>query len=496
MADFAAATPPLAYFAEKYWSRRTPLIVCLLVLIGAQIMFMEAPYYWLMCLARVLQGIRYVSAIYSVIEYPPTSLFSSAAVWVVAFAMLCDTVAENRLGRQLGIVLTALTIGFLIGAPLGGVLNDKLGYRAPFIVGIITCCLDMVGRLLFIEKHEASRWIPSGPVSEQPSESENTDSTLSAIMLEELHKLTFQDFFFSACVTPFTADLAAAARELDGIGYAHVFGAFNFAYACATAGQIYGHVKHGWTIIMCLAAGLILFGALAAAWGSGERPLLTRLVRLVNRWTSSTPKTSAITSGTLEKGLKGDALSPRKSNQQPTSSNASKTSLSESGSDITEKVISSKHVSLSETSFNKMSSRPPSTVGVAEGVTPSRSESISEVTMNGSKPPSVLPSSSQLTLEDNLSELGTSKEVNDELSLTESQSVSDLTIHEDPSKEMSNPESLDPSLPSPTVEEGTVEPVVTSGVETGQESAARDPSPNSESSTKEIPKEDEDTKRT
>ncbi|PVG02159.1 MFS general substrate transporter, partial [Serendipita vermifera] len=387
------ATPPLAYFAEKYWSRRAPLIVCLLVLIGAQIMFMEAPYYWLMCLARVLQGI------------------SSAAVWVVAFAMLCDTVAEKRLGRQLGIVLTALTIGFLIGAPLGGVLNDKLGYRAPFIVGIITCCLDMVGRLLFIEKHEASRWIPSDPSSDERYESENTDPTLiqsltsfigeapkkshlsvikviatlirskrasaaflntfiSGIIftiteptlplrLQDLYGFTsfkvgiiylsavvpslfstllsgwatdkygiewvavsclcasapwwvvmamrshlallvsaiaLANFFFSACVTPFTADLAAAARELDGIGYAHVFGAFNFAYACATAvgpllgGQIYGHVKHGWTIIMCLAAGLILFGALAAAWGSGERPLLTRLVRLFSQWTKSTPK--------------------------------------------------------------------------------------------------------------------------------------------------------------------------------------------------------------
>lgn len=67
--------------------------------------------------------------------------------------------------------------------------------------------------------------------------------------------LCFSDFFLSAAVTPLTADLAAAARELDGIGCtfysyviykvvlmshppdAHVFGAFNFAYSCASASE-------------------------------------------------------------------------------------------------------------------------------------------------------------------------------------------------------------------------------------------------------------------
>jgi hypothetical protein len=65
----------------------------------------------------------------------------------------------------------------------------------------------------------------------------------------------FSDFFLSAVVTPLTTDLAAAARELDGIGCtfysyadllssiditpldAHVFGAFNFAYSCASASE-------------------------------------------------------------------------------------------------------------------------------------------------------------------------------------------------------------------------------------------------------------------
>lgn len=56
--------------SERYNNRRIPLIVGLLALVGSQIMFMEAPTYWVLCLARVLQGI------------------SSSAVWIVGLALL------------------------------------------------------------------------------------------------------------------------------------------------------------------------------------------------------------------------------------------------------------------------------------------------------------------------------------------------------------------------------------------------------------------------
>ena len=56
--------------SENYASRRTPLIMGLVTLLASQIMLMESPAYWLMCLARVLQGI------------------SSSVVWVVGLALL------------------------------------------------------------------------------------------------------------------------------------------------------------------------------------------------------------------------------------------------------------------------------------------------------------------------------------------------------------------------------------------------------------------------
>ena len=66
-------TIPIAMFSERYDSRRMPLIIGLVALLVSQIMLMESPVYWLMCLARVLQGI------------------SSSVVRVVGLALLCVT---------------------------------------------------------------------------------------------------------------------------------------------------------------------------------------------------------------------------------------------------------------------------------------------------------------------------------------------------------------------------------------------------------------------
>lgn len=95
-------TPPIAHFSERYNSRRIPLLAGQVALVGAQIMLMEAPKYWVMVLARIIQGI------------------SSSVVWVVGLALLyacrdaplkccydifmvnrCDTAPESSVGSKL-----------------------------------------------------------------------------------------------------------------------------------------------------------------------------------------------------------------------------------------------------------------------------------------------------------------------------------------------------------------------------------------------------------
>lgn len=67
---FLSATIPIAMFSEHYKARQIPLIMGLVILIGSQVMLMEAPNYAVMCLARVLQGV------------------GSSVVWVVGLALL------------------------------------------------------------------------------------------------------------------------------------------------------------------------------------------------------------------------------------------------------------------------------------------------------------------------------------------------------------------------------------------------------------------------
>ena len=46
-----------------------------------------------------------------------------------------------------------------MGPPLGGVLFEKLGFRAPFILSIAFTVVDLIGRLLVVEKAEAMKWL-------------------------------------------------------------------------------------------------------------------------------------------------------------------------------------------------------------------------------------------------------------------------------------------------------------------------------------------------
>ena len=64
------ATLPIAYYSEVYNNRKIPLLAGLFALICSQVMFMEARVYWLMVLARFLQGA------------------SSAVIWTVGLALL------------------------------------------------------------------------------------------------------------------------------------------------------------------------------------------------------------------------------------------------------------------------------------------------------------------------------------------------------------------------------------------------------------------------
>ncbi|KAI6133361.1 MFS general substrate transporter [Pisolithus croceorrhizus] len=423
-AGLVLSTIPIAIYSEKHSSRRIPLIFGLVALIISQILLMFAPNYAVMAVARVSQGI------------------SSSMIWVVGLALLCDTTPEHMVGGQLGIAMTGLPVGLLVGSPVGGALYSRFGFHAPFIFGSICAALDLLARLLVIERHEAIGWgvdpwaaylPPAGSAAcliedvHRPQASVPSDSVLTVVetisdrsnvlelgpitsglprhqslagrrhddeaalvrkpssllsvitslvrspraltalfmafvygivnSMEEptlpLHlqalwqldssrvglvylatflpalisspvagwladrigtdcitvlcltltvpwwlilplrkslilfivALALQSFFVGGVVPPVTSELAAVSRNMQGVGYAHVYGAFNLAFGIGTAvgpvmgGQIYDHVEHGWTTICAITVTLIMLCILLAFCYTGPEPLLSKVFR-------------------------------------------------------------------------------------------------------------------------------------------------------------------------------------------------------------------------
>jgi len=95
--------------------------------------------------------------------------------------------------------------------------------------------------------------------------------------------LALESLFVSAVISPLAAELAAVSRNIPGVGYAHVYGAFNLAYAVGTTigptigGQIYNNVKAGWTVLCSVSTGLIAMCLALAIRFTGDDPLWNQL---------------------------------------------------------------------------------------------------------------------------------------------------------------------------------------------------------------------------
>lgn len=96
---------------------------------------------------------------------------SAGVVWTVALALLSDTVGKDQSGRALGFVAASYSVGTLIAPMLGGIVYREGGYFEVFSMMFALICVDIILRLLIIEKHKAARWLEpteTAPV-EQPA---------------------------------------------------------------------------------------------------------------------------------------------------------------------------------------------------------------------------------------------------------------------------------------------------------------------------------------
>ncbi|KAI9825021.1 MAG: hypothetical protein M1826_007099 [Phylliscum demangeonii] len=84
---------------------------------------------------------------------------ADAVVFAVGLALLVDTVGPAHIGAAMSFPFLALSLGILAGPLLGGVVYDRGGYNAVFAMAYALIAVDIVLRLVLIEKKVARKWI-------------------------------------------------------------------------------------------------------------------------------------------------------------------------------------------------------------------------------------------------------------------------------------------------------------------------------------------------
>ncbi len=110
-----AAIPVFGLLSDRI-GRRVPLIAGMAGVSIATTLFAFADSYLPLVAARSVQGL------------------AAAAVWTCGIALVADIVPPTRLGASMGVVMASMSAGLIAGPPLGGVLAESYGYRAPFFV--------------------------------------------------------------------------------------------------------------------------------------------------------------------------------------------------------------------------------------------------------------------------------------------------------------------------------------------------------------------------
>ncbi|GGE57362.1 MFS transporter [Priestia taiwanensis] len=125
------ATPILGALSDKV-GRKNPMFWGLIGLAASTVLFAFAESFWLLVLARALQGI------------------AAAATWTAGLALLADVYPKEERGKAMGIALSGQAAGMLLGPTMGGWLYELGGYHLPFIIAAAIALLDGLLRLILL----------------------------------------------------------------------------------------------------------------------------------------------------------------------------------------------------------------------------------------------------------------------------------------------------------------------------------------------------------
>lgn len=140
------ATPFAGRIVDRH-GPKTPLLIGLVGLAAATVMFAIGGPYWLLLVARLAQGV------------------AGGMSWVAALSLIAATTALERRGQAMGIALSTITLGVLIGPPLAGFLVQHFGPASPFLFAASVALLDGVLRIVLVKDPPHNTDDTAGPLA-------------------------------------------------------------------------------------------------------------------------------------------------------------------------------------------------------------------------------------------------------------------------------------------------------------------------------------------
>lgn len=133
--------PIFGYLIDVAPTRKLPYLLGLILLGASMLILCLARTIGFFVIARLLQG------------------GATAMVVVAGLALLTDSVPFENLGQTVGYLGSAVTLGFLLGPLLGGLVYRVAGYQPVFAMAFAIVGIDLVMRFAVIEKRVAKRWM-------------------------------------------------------------------------------------------------------------------------------------------------------------------------------------------------------------------------------------------------------------------------------------------------------------------------------------------------
>ncbi|WP_043931858.1 MFS transporter [Bacillus sp. EB01] len=138
---FAVASPILLVMTAKI-ERKRLMLVCLYIFLIGCIVTVFAPTYSILFIGRIILAL------------------SGALLIILCLVMAPSLAGEQYKGRAIGIVSMGVSASLVLGVPIGLILGNSFGWRAPFVLITVLTALSIIGVHLLMGRIEPKPQIP------------------------------------------------------------------------------------------------------------------------------------------------------------------------------------------------------------------------------------------------------------------------------------------------------------------------------------------------